>query len=131
MKNLQGLRVKMFWVYIIYSTKLSRFYTGSTSKNPEVRLEMHNSVYYENKFTERGIPWTLFLTIECSSRKQAERIEHHIKKMKSKVFMHNLKKYPEMVQKLLDSLLTHNQSSDSYRSRFIPCGTTKTKSKPL
>ncbi len=35
------------------------------------------------------------------SKAQALAIEKHIKAMKSKIYIHNLKKYPEMIDKLL------------------------------
>ena len=44
--------------------------------------------------------WNLFLIIDCESKSQALQIEKHIKKMKSKTYIENLAKYPEMVIKL-------------------------------
>ncbi|NBC06385.1 MAG: GIY-YIG nuclease family protein [Bacteroidetes bacterium] len=87
-------------VYILYSQKLDRFYVGQTALPPEQRLEEHNSARNENSFTTRGIPWTLFLTIACDSRGHAKDVEQHIKRMKSKAYICNLKRYPEMRQKL-------------------------------
>jgi len=39
--------------------------------------------------------------MECENKTQALAIEKHIKSMKSKIYIENLKKYPEMVTKLL------------------------------
>ena len=47
-------------------------------------------------------------------------IEKHIKNMKSKIYIQNLAKYPEMTQKLLLKLKTVKHSPDSYRDWFEP-----------
>jgi putative endonuclease len=39
--------------------------------------------------------------LESTSENQARLIEKHIKKMKSKTYIHNLVKYPEIAEKLL------------------------------
>lgn len=89
-----------YCVYILHSEKLSRFYTGYSS-NYEVRATFHvNSD--SRKFTYNADDWLLFLKIDCQSQHQALAIEKHIKQMKSSVYIGNLKKYPEMVEKLLD-----------------------------
>ena len=89
----------MFYVYVLYSEKLDRFYTGQTH-DIDSRLEKHNTKYYENKWTSKGIPWSIFLIIECQSKKQSLSIEKHIKRMKSSKYIRNLKKYPELILKL-------------------------------
>ena len=43
----------------------------------------------------------LYLVLPCNSREQAQKVERHIKKMKSKTYINNLFKYPEMREKLL------------------------------
>ncbi len=80
----------MFYVYIIYSPKLDRFYIGSTD-NFDLRIIQHNSSLYQDAFTSKGIPWDLFLYIEGNNSAQAYNIEKHIKKMKSKNYIQNLK----------------------------------------
>jgi putative endonuclease len=92
-------------VYILYSNKLSRFYIGFTTLSITERLHQHNTMFYSNKFTGKADDWENFLTIECSSVKQAIHIEKQIKKMKSSKYINNLKKYPEMI--------------DSLRKRFV------------
>ena len=88
----------MYCVYILHSEKLNKFYTGFTS-NFYVRLHFHfNS---ENrKFTHNASDWTLYLKMECESKNQAILIEMHIKKMKSKIYIQNLIKYPEIINTL-------------------------------
>ena len=90
----------LYYVYILFSKKLNRFYVGTTD-NVDERLKEHNDAAYEKAFTIKGIPWQLFLIIDCSSSKQAYSIEEHIKKMKSKVYITNLKKHPDIIEKLI------------------------------
>ena len=42
----------------------------------------------------------MVFTIECDNKSQMLTIERHIKNMKSKTYVQNLIKYPEMVSKL-------------------------------
>ncbi|MBI5917313.1 MAG: GIY-YIG nuclease family protein [Bacteroidetes bacterium] len=88
------------YVYVLFSEGTGKFYVGETF-NVEERLERHNSGYYDGKWSEKAKPWVLFLSIECENKAQALTIERHIKNMKSRVYLENLKSYPEMVVKLL------------------------------
>ncbi len=89
-------------VYILHSNKLDRFYIGSTELTAEDRLFMHNSLAFgSKKFTAIANDWTLFLEISYNSISTARQIELHIKKMKSSVYIRNLKQYPEMIDKLI------------------------------
>src|SRR5262245_8965748 len=74
-----------FFVYIIYSPSLQRFYTGTTD-DVSKRIEEHNSAKYFRTFTTRGIPWELFFQIECKTSDQAYKLEKFITKMKSSTF---------------------------------------------
>ncbi|MEM7084729.1 MAG: GIY-YIG nuclease family protein [Bacteroidota bacterium] len=87
------------FVYILRSNKLNRFYVGETS-NLNQRLKFHENSL-PHKFTAKAKDWVLFFKIECSNKLQALAIERHIKRMKSKTYIENLKKYPEIIQKLL------------------------------
>ncbi len=51
------------WVYILYSEKLDRFYTGETS-NFDIRMEFHSNSD-SKKFTGKAKDWELFLKFEC------------------------------------------------------------------
>jgi putative endonuclease len=86
------------FVYILHSVKLNRFYIGETI-NLTQRLEFHKNSP-SSKFTGKAGDWTLFLEIKCTSKNQALHIEKHIKKMKSKTYIENLKKFAEISQKL-------------------------------
>ena len=87
-----------YYVYILYSEKLNRFYTGFTS-NIDQRLTLHHNAGAD-KYTYNADDWQLKLTIECSDKEQALNIEKHIKAMKSKTYIQNLLQYPEMSEKL-------------------------------
>ena len=89
------------FVYILHSKMLSRYYTGKTSLEPHERLKLHLTSYYgKTKFTAKTDDWELVLSIRCISPSQAERIEKHIKSMKSSTYIQNLIKYPEMRERI-------------------------------
>ena len=86
---------------------MDSFYVGSTSEPVQIRLDRHNSFYYDDKWTAKGVPWELYLSIPCVNMKQATSIEAHIKRMKSRVYIENLMRYPEMIDKLLSKYSPH------------------------
>ena len=85
----------MHFVYIIYSQKFDKYYIGETYEIQQ-RLMFHNSRDDNTNSTKSGIPWVLFLAIQVENRSVARKIETHIKRMKSKTYIRNLKQYPEM-----------------------------------
>jgi putative endonuclease len=90
--------------YIIFSKKLNRFYIGVVHDDLNERINKHNDGSYgDHRFTAKATDWELFLVIETESFKQALTIEKHIKSMKSAVYIRNLSKYPEMIEKLKNS----------------------------
>ncbi|WP_422358577.1 GIY-YIG nuclease family protein [Reichenbachiella sp.] len=90
----------MHTVYILHSQSLDKHYIGR-SENLETRINQHLNKFYLDSFTTRADDWRVIFTIECTNKSQALAIEHHIKQMKSTVYIKNLIKYPEMTQKLL------------------------------
>ena len=94
--------------YILYSKSIDQFYIGCTSIAIGERLQRHNEGYYDSKWTLKGVPWEVFMLIECDSMFQARSIESHIKKMKSRVYINNLKSYPEIINKLKLRYLSNN-----------------------
>jgi putative endonuclease len=88
--------------YILYSEKLDKFYIGASTLSVEERLARHNDVYYTDKFTSKGIPWVVFWFVKVNHMETAVKIENHIKRMKSKEYIQNLAKYPELEAKLLN-----------------------------
>ena len=90
------------YVYIIFSKKLDRFYTGITSLDVNERLANHLSKKYGKlHYTYKADDWELFWNLPCENISQARKIELHIKKMKSKTYIKNLVKYAEISEKLL------------------------------
>ena len=88
--------------YILHSVKLNRYYVGYSADLDE-RLKFHENPE-SRKFTYNAKDWELYLIIDCQSKSQGLFVEGHIKKMKSKIYIQNLKKYPEMVSKLLSKI---------------------------
>jgi putative endonuclease len=90
-----------FFCYILYSKSINRYYVGYTS-DLEERIKLHNSGYFGGRsYTFKASDWDLFLLISCESAEKAVFIESRIKKMKSRKYIENLKKYPEMIEKIL------------------------------
>ncbi len=87
-------------VYILFSDTLNQFYIGETVDFEE-RLNEHNSGFYKKTFTSKASDWELFLKIVCKDRVQARKIEIHIKSMKSKKYINDLKDYPEIINRLI------------------------------
>ncbi len=90
----------MFFVYIFYSRQSDSFYIGQTTDLSR-RINEHNQHIFLKAETRKASDWKLFHKIECASRTQAILIERHIKRMKSKTYLKNLSKYPEMTENLL------------------------------
>jgi putative endonuclease len=77
----------MYYVYILYSESMDRYYVGNTS-NLEARLDRHNNG--ESRYTKSGIPWQIMYTEEYRTRKEAMSREHQIKKWKSRKMIKKL-----------------------------------------
>ena len=85
--NHSVILILMFYVYLLYSVKLSKWYVGYTH-NLRRRFEEHNR--RGNKFTDYGIPWKLiyyeaYLTknLALSREKQLKNqpnVYHYLKK---------------------------------------------------
>ena len=75
----------MYWVYILYSERIDKYYIGATS-NLQNRVNFHNSDF--NKiWTSRGKPWELVFSHKFETHKDAFAAERFIKKQKSRVFI--------------------------------------------
>jgi len=74
----------MYIVYILYSTRINRYYVGSTN-NIIDRIRRHNTG--QGNFTKLGIPWIPVLVKEMKSRSQAVRLEVRIKKRGARRFI--------------------------------------------
>ena len=67
-----------FYVYIISSKKLGRFYVGQT-KNISKRYFEHNQGM--SQYTSTGIPWELECVIEKPNLKEALKLERKLKNL--------------------------------------------------
>jgi putative endonuclease len=88
-------------VYILYSQSLDKYYIGSCIEVTE-RLDQHLSKIFPGAFTTKANDWVIFFSLINLSYKQARSIESHIKNMKSKKYIQNLKRYPEISQNLIN-----------------------------
>jgi putative endonuclease len=87
--------------YILFSEKLNKFYVGATQDEIESRLQKHNNQSYgAHRFTAGTNDWGIFLILEAVDFPHAVRMERKIKAMKSRTYFLNLKKYPELQEKL-------------------------------
>jgi putative endonuclease len=92
-----------YYVYVIYSERLDKFYIGTTDDISR-RLEEHNSAHYPLAFTVKGIPWIPFLQIQCESSLIAFQLEKFIKKMKSSAFIRRLQENPEHIASIIKKI---------------------------
>ncbi len=90
----------MATIYIIYSTRIDQFYIGSCLDMKQ-RLEQHLNKSYQVGFTHRADDWNIFYLKENIEYQTARKIEEHIKRMKSKKYIHDLKKHPEIMDRLI------------------------------
>ena len=77
----------MPFIYIIFSEKLDKYYTGAC-KDLERRLHEHNIGH--SKFTSLGMPWILKYSETFSTLQQAKQREMEIKKKKSRLYIEKL-----------------------------------------
>ena len=77
----------MWIVYIIYSEKIDRYYTGVTD-NIVWRLHRHNDGW--GRYTKRGIPWELVYTEKFDSKSAALGREREIKNRKSRKYIESI-----------------------------------------
>ena len=77
----------MPYTYILYSTKLNKYYVGACV-DLKRRLNEHNIGH--SKYTSTGIPWILKHTEIFESLQEAKKREFAIKKMKSRKYIERL-----------------------------------------
>ena len=77
----------MYFCYILFSSKLDKYYIGSTG-NLEGRLQRHNTS--NTGFTSTGKPWEIkyFETFETKSETMNRELE--LKKWKNKILIEEL-----------------------------------------
>ena len=91
----------MHFVYILFSQSANRYYIGETA-HLEGRVEQHNQGYYAKASTKIAKDWVLFLSITCTDRTHALKIERFIKKQKSRKFIEKLKAEPSVTLSIVD-----------------------------
>ncbi len=79
----------MYFTYVIYGSKLDRYYVGST-QNLEQRLLRHNRGD-GSRYTRKGTPWILYYSEEYATRQLAVAREQEIKRRKSRAYIESLK----------------------------------------
>ena len=90
----------MSTLYILYSPKLKKYYTGITTGRVQERLEKHNLSTYGSHFTSQANDWIIKLSLEIGTYTQARRMELYIKKRKSRIYIEELIEN-ETMQKIL------------------------------
>lgn len=86
-------------VYILFSKQLNKFYTGSC-KDFSYRIDQHFNKEIAKSFTTIVDDWELYISIDNLHYEQARLIEKRIKRMKSRIYIQNLKLYPDIVERL-------------------------------
>lgn len=76
MRLIYRIHSHMYYVYILHSTKLNKYYVGSTA-DLRVRLKEHNSGRVP--FTARGLPWRLVFYEAFVQKADATREERFLK----------------------------------------------------
>ena len=77
----------MWKLYIIYSEKTDRYYTG-ISEDLAWRLERYNQGW--GRYTKHGVPWKVVHTEDYDNKSEALKREREIKNRKSKKYIENL-----------------------------------------
>lgn len=96
----------MPFAYILFSHSLDSYYIGSTSASADLRLLLHNHKFFGAKaFTAKASDWSIFWSLETVSIQHAKRIERKIKSMKSRIYIQNLIKYPDLSSKFFNETL--------------------------
>ena len=85
--NINENHQSMYFVYILYSGSLNKFYVGST-EDVEKRVKQHNNG--KGKFTSKGIPGIVVTSFKCEDRSEAVRLELKIKKRGIKRYLQDI-----------------------------------------
>jgi putative endonuclease len=92
--NVAAFQIMSFYTYILYSSKLKRFYKGSCAHVLQ-RLERHNSGG-ENA-TAVGRPWRLIWFTEKETRSDAVQLELKLKNLSATRLIQFMEKYHEQI----------------------------------
>ena len=100
---LSGLLYFMHFVYVIYSPSSDRYYIGETV-DVQGRLIEHRQHRYAGSFTSIADDWEIAFVLRCKDKVSALKVEAHLKKSKSKVYLKRLQ-HEEMALKKLKEIL--------------------------
>ena len=73
----------MFRVYILYSSRIDKYYIGQTEDLPS-RISYHNSIDRNRIWSKRGIPWVKRVSFTLISRGEAVALEKYLKQLKNR-----------------------------------------------
>jgi len=88
-------------LYIIYSSKIDRYYIGITSEDITTRLQKHNQASYGSRYTSQSDDWETKLTINANDMSHARRMELYVKRRKSRIYLNDLITKDYLQQKLI------------------------------
>jgi putative endonuclease len=74
----------MYYLYIIYSNKLDRYYIGHT-ENIDKRIIEHNTGF--SSYTSKALDWILVYKEQFTERIYASRREMELKRKKSRKYI--------------------------------------------
>ncbi len=84
-----------YFVYILYSKSIQKFYTGQTN-DIDQRLKRHNDG--RENFTSKGVPWELVWFTPKESRSEAIILERKLKNLKQLRILKFMQKYSDGIQ---------------------------------
>ena len=103
-----------YFVYILYSEAIQKFYIGQT-QNIASRLKRHNSG--AENFTSKGIPWHLVWFTTKDTRSEAIILERKLKNLSQKRLIRFIIKYHEGIQnKQIVKMLSRVSDDQTLRS---------------
>ena len=88
-----------FHLYIIYSKTIDRYYVGET-EDLSKRLILHLKHTFKGSYTTQAKDWEIVFNMRFNTRDSARRAERIGKSKKSRKFIENLIKHPELQLKL-------------------------------
>ena len=77
----------MFYIYIIFSKSLNKYYVGSCQ---DIKTRLDDHLNSRSKFTKTAKDWGLKYSEEYNTRSEAYQREMKIKKMKSRIYIEKL-----------------------------------------
>ena len=94
----------MHYFYIIYSSKLDKYYLGETS-DLESRLHYHNHKKDSKGYSKAANDWKYVLQYECESKLIAQKLERFVKSQKSRHFNLRIIEDTEILTNIIETKL--------------------------